>query len=77
MQILTEDYMRYFDYSFLEQGMLPVGLVNRVSAISELKEREGARKTGFGGIFIKLESIARVPTKSKALLPVSSVSMRS
>ncbi len=60
MQILTEDYMRYFDYSFLEQGMLPVGLVNRVSAISELKEREGARKTGFGGIFIKLESIAKV-----------------
>ncbi|MDR1748218.1 MAG: Fic family protein [Spirochaetaceae bacterium] len=52
--------MRYFDYSFLEHGMLPAGLVNSVSAISELREREAERKAGFGEIFIKLESIAKV-----------------
>jgi len=52
--------MRYFDYSFLEHGMLPAGLVNVVSAISELRERESERKNDFGEVFDKLESIAKV-----------------
>ena len=40
--------------------MLPAGLVNIVSAISELRERETKRKDSFGEIFDKLESIAKV-----------------
>lgn len=52
--------MRYFDYSFLEHGMLPAGLVNVVSAISELSERENSRKDSFKDIFTQMESIAKV-----------------
>lgn len=52
--------MRQFDYSFLERGMLPAGLVNVVSAISELRERENERKNSFHEVFVKLESVARV-----------------
>jgi Fic family protein len=52
--------MRYFDYSFLEHGMLPAGLVNIVSAISELKEREKIRKDTYPDVFTRLESIAIV-----------------
>jgi Fic family protein len=52
--------MRYFDYSFLEHGMLPAGLVNVVSAIAELREREKERKDGFGEVFARLEGIAKV-----------------
>lgn len=52
--------MRYFDYSFLESGMLPAGLVNIVSAISELKERENERKESYPDVFTRLESIAKV-----------------
>ena len=52
--------MKFFDYSFLEHGMLPAGLVNIVSAISELREREGERKESFGEVFDRLESIAKV-----------------
>ena len=52
--------MRQFDYSFLEQGMLPAGLVNSVAAIAGLRERENERKENFTEIFSKLESIAKV-----------------
>jgi Fic family protein len=50
----------FFDYSFLENGMLPAGLVNTVAAIAELRERENERKENFAEIFSKLESIAKV-----------------
>lgn len=52
--------MRTFDYAFLESGMLPAGLVNIVSAISELRERENERRGSFPNVFTRLESIARV-----------------
>jgi len=52
--------MRYFDYSFLEKGMLPAGLVNSVGAITELREREYGRKGTYPEIFTRLESIAKV-----------------
>ena len=52
--------MRFFDYSFLEHGMLPAGLVNIVSAISELRVRKNERKDSFGEMFARLESIAKV-----------------
>jgi Fic family protein len=61
MQKNTEVFsMRYFDYSFLESGLLPAGLVNIVSAIAELGEREAARKDRYPDIFTRLESIAKV-----------------
>jgi Fic family protein len=55
-----ERFMRTFDYSFLENGMLPVGLVNIVSAITELREREKSRMDSSPDIFTRLESIAKV-----------------
>lgn len=58
--------MRRFDYSFLEHGMLPAGLVNIVSAISELKERENERKGDFGEVFVKLADVS--PTTVEAVL---------
>lgn len=52
--------MRIFDYSFLEKGMLPAGLLNITNAITELNTREAGRKSDFEEIFTKLESIAKV-----------------
>lgn len=40
--------------------MLPAGLVNIVSAIVELREREAERKENYPDIFTRLESIAKV-----------------
>ncbi|MCL2773573.1 MAG: Fic family protein [Oscillospiraceae bacterium] len=52
--------MKFFDYSFLEHGMLPAGLINTVAAIAELREREIGRKENYVEIFSKLESIAKI-----------------
>ena len=52
--------MRIFDYSFLEKGMLPAGLVNVVSAIAQLRERGDERKDSYPNVFTRLESIAKV-----------------
>ena len=52
--------MRYFDYSFLEHGMLPAGLINIVGAIRELGAREAGRKDVFNEVYVRLESIAKV-----------------
>jgi len=52
--------LKNFDYSFLETGMLPAGLVNVVEAIAELRERENQRKGDYPDVFTKLESIAKV-----------------
>jgi Fic family protein len=52
--------MRHFDYSFLESGMLPAGLVNAVAAISELRARGNERKDIYSEGFERLESIAKV-----------------
>lgn len=52
--------MKRFDYSFLECGMLPAGLVNVVSAIAELRERESQLKENYPDVFTRLESIAKV-----------------
>jgi Fic family protein len=61
MQILKGDvHMRYFDYSFLEHGMLPAGLVSAVGAISELRERESVLKATYPDVFTRLESVAKV-----------------
>ena len=52
--------MRRFDYTFLEKGMLPAGLVNVVSAITELRARESQLKDNYPEVFTRLESIAKV-----------------
>ena len=52
--------MKYFDYSFLESGMLPAGLVNIVGTIAELRERENRLKENYPDVFTRLESIAKV-----------------
>jgi Fic family protein len=52
--------MKRFDYSFLEKGMLPAGLVNVVSAITELRAREERLKENYSDAFTRLESIAKV-----------------
>jgi len=52
--------LKFFDYSFLEHGMLPAGLINTVAAIAELREREIGRKENYVEIFSKLESIAKI-----------------
>jgi len=50
--------MRLYNYSFLEHGMLPAGLVNTVSAISELRGREKELMFSFNEVFDQLQSIA-------------------
>ena len=52
--------MRIFDYSFLDNGLLPVSLVNLTSGIASLKTMAGVRKDEYAKIFTELESIARV-----------------
>ena len=52
--------MKQYDYSFLETGTLPAGLVNSVAAIAELRERENQRKSTYPDVFTRLESVARV-----------------
>ena len=52
--------MKRFDYSFLEKGLLPAGLVNVVSAIAELRARERLLKESYPDVFTRLVSIAKV-----------------
>ena len=52
--------MKRFEYSFLEKGMLPAGLVNVVCAIAELRVRESQLKDNYPDVFTRLESIAKV-----------------
>lgn len=52
--------MRKFDYSFLDNGLLPAKMINLTSAISSLKTLSGIRKNDFKEIFTELEAVARV-----------------
>lgn len=52
--------MRKFDYSFLNNGLLPANLINLTSNIASLKTMAGVRKDGYIQIFTELESIAKV-----------------
>ena len=52
--------MRNFDYSFLNNGLLPANLVNLTSNIASLKTMAGVRKDEYTQIFTELEAIARV-----------------
>ena len=52
--------MRKFDYSFLNNGMLPANLVNLTSSITELKTMAGVRKEEYTQIFTEQEAVAKV-----------------
>lgn len=52
--------MRKFDYSFLNNGLIPSELLNLTSVIYSLKTMAGTRKGEYAKIFTELESVARV-----------------
>lgn len=52
--------MRKFDYSFLNNGLLPANLVNLTSGIAELKAMAGVRKDDYTQIFTELEAAAKI-----------------
>lgn len=59
MQI-WRDYMRNFDYSFLENGMLPANLINLTGDIYALRTAAGVRKEEYAAVFTELEAVAKV-----------------
>lgn len=52
--------MRRFDYSFLNNGLVPAKLLNLTSGIYSLKTMAGTRKDEYARVFTDLESIAKV-----------------
>ncbi|MCD7888646.1 MAG: Fic family protein [Oscillospiraceae bacterium] len=52
--------MHKFDYSFLDNGLLPAKLVSLTGNIYSLKTAAGMRKDDYREIFTALESVARV-----------------
>ena len=52
--------MRRFDYSFLNNGLLPANLVNLTSSIASLKTMAGVRKEEFARAFTELEAVAKI-----------------
>ena len=52
--------MRRFDYSFLDNGMLPTDLVNLTGNIYALREAAKIRKDDHIKVFTELESIAKI-----------------
>lgn len=52
--------MRKFDYSFLDNGLLPAKLVNLTASIASLKTMAGIRKEEYIRVFTELEAIAKV-----------------
>lgn len=61
--------MRYFDYSFLNNGLLPANLVNLTANIAELKTMAGVRKEEYIQIFTELEAVAKY-SQLKVLMPL-------
>lgn len=52
--------MHKFDYSFLNNGLLPANLVNLTANIASLKTLAGVRKEEYVKVFTELESIAKI-----------------
>ena len=52
--------MRTFDYSFLNNGLLPANLLNLTANIAELKTMAGVRKEEYMQVFTELEAVAKV-----------------
>ena len=52
--------MRKFDYSFLNNGLLPANLVNLTANIATLRIKAGQRQEEYKQIFTELEAVAKV-----------------
>lgn len=52
--------MRKFDYSFLDNGLLPANLINLIGVIYSLKTGAEIRRDEYEKIFTELEKIAKV-----------------
>ena len=52
--------MRKFDYSFLNNGLLPASLVSLTANISALKTMAGIRKEEYAQVFTELEVVAKI-----------------
>lgn len=52
--------MHYFDYSFLDKGLLPAALLNITAEIYSIRALSWDRKEQFTDIFTELESVARI-----------------
>lgn len=52
--------MRRFDYSFLDNGLLPANLVSLTASIASLKAMASVRKDEHVRVFTELEAIAKV-----------------
>ncbi len=52
--------MHQFDYSFLENGMIPAGLLNITAEIYSLRAMAADRKTQFEQVYSELAAIAKV-----------------
>ena len=52
--------MRKFDYSFLNNGLLPASFVNLTSNIAVLKTMAGVRKEEYAKIFTELKAVAKI-----------------
>lgn len=55
-----EEIMRKFDYSFLDNGLLPANLINITGIIYSLRAGSEIRKDDYKKIFTELEKIAKV-----------------
>ena len=52
--------MRKFDYTFLDNGLLPSGIMNITAGIYSLRTAAGIRKEEHGQVFAGLEAVAMV-----------------
>lgn len=52
--------MRKFDYSFLNNALLPANLITLTSGIASLKTMACVRKEGYAKVFTELEAVAKV-----------------
>lgn len=52
--------MRKFDYSFLDNGLLPANLISITGSIYSLRAAAGTRKAEYAKIFTELEAVAKV-----------------
>ncbi len=52
--------MRKFDYSFLDNGLLPANLINLTGSIYSLRTAAGVRKEEYAKVFTELEAVAKV-----------------
>ena len=53
-------FMHHFDYSFLDNGMLPAGLINITADIYSLRTLASGRREQFKDVFTELAEIAKV-----------------